>query len=588
MFLSITLSWHLDTNRQYLIKSVVQLNASRSMLPNALQLLSSKPAEMIENLSSSLMSIERLQRTVADMSIHNRMMVSKSDFDQLQAINLYLSTWSADVSHYASESFDRVTQSDTVQGADFLRIQLTRLPHKFDDLNRIIIKAETNINLLANVCHLVSLIILLLLSCYLLSSTGLAVSIINFFSTSKKQNRGNNSTRQVSADGSSRIYSRKTDSKLNQDSPDMQVTHHVLTRLLEEPGSIEPYLLLLKNIEGMIGATSSAIFTSSTASNELCLLASTAPSSTDWPENISREIMISFATDSSCPVKISDVSDPSVEYIYIKFPHGKSRHGLLIIKVDCGFKLNTQIEVALQAYSEQLANIVHSASLAQLNLRNAQYEERSAIARELHDSLAQSLSYLKIQSSRLQNIVIADNSLNVSNMQTNDKTLEIDDVIQDMRMNLNVAYRHLRELISTFRISTRGKSFATALDDSVHEFSNRSIVSIHVDNRLSAGMLTVAEEIQLLHIIREALSNIIRHSHATCANIAVHYKSPDQVSVTVEDDGIGLPATFSSDQHHGIIIMQERTHALNGDMLLEKRSIGGTRLSINFKASHPV
>ena len=235
--------------------------------------------------------------------------------------------------------------------------------------------------------------------------------------------------------------------------------------------------------------------------------------------------------------------------------------------------------MTLLEHSNRLANIISSVRLARLKLRHAKYEERAVIARELHDSLAQSLSYLKIQTSRLQNI------LTDSDIQAYSKAMEIDAMMQDLRSNLNIAYRHLRELISTFRLTMDGKNFSQALTDSVEEFSKRSGIAFDIDNRLPADILTVTEETQLLHIIRESLSNLVRHSQAKIALLSIHYNNSGQVTTMVEDDGIGLPDISNPEQHFGIIIMQERAHSIGGNISLNERADGGARLKIVFHAS---
>ena len=89
-------------------------------------------------------------------------------------------------------------------------------------------------------------------------------------------------------------------------------------------------------------------------------------------------------------------------------------------------------------------------------------DERTTIARELHDSLAQALSYMKLQVSRLQTLIRRGESSEV--------LLQVSD---ELREGLNSAYRQLRELLTTFRLQIQDGGIEQALDDTAREFAER-------------------------------------------------------------------------------------------------------------------
>ena len=66
-----------------------------------------------------------------------------------------------------------------------------------------------------------------------------------------------------------------------------------------------------------------------------------------------------------------------------------------------------------------------------------------------------------------------------------------------------------------------GKHLASSIEDSIIEFKQRTTIVIDSDIRLSGEELSAEEELQLLQLVREGLSNIVRHSHATRANISL-------------------------------------------------------------------
>lgn len=129
-------------------------------------------------------------------------------------------------------------------------------------------------------------------------------------------------------------------------------------------------------------------------------------------------------------------------------------------------------------------------------------EERAAIARELHDSIAQSLSCLKMQIACLQ-------------MQGETLSSASQALVQQMREELNGAYRQLRELLTTFRLQLTEPGLLAALQSTVAEFNPKLGLTIHLDYQLGPRTVPAYQAIHLLQIAREALSNILKHAAAS-------------------------------------------------------------------------
>lgn len=201
-------------------------------------------------------------------------------------------------------------------------------------------------------------------------------------------------------------------------------------------------------------------------------------------------------------------------------------------------------------------------------------EERAVIARELHDSLAQSLSYLKIQVSRLDSLLARGAG-----------EQEIRAILDDLREGLNSAYRQLRELLTTFRLRIEGEGLDAALAATVEEFRTRGL-EVRLDYRLQHCPLLAAEEIHVLHAVREALANVARHAGATLAQVSLHQRADGSVEAVVEDDGSGMPPHTTRRQHHGLVIMRERAATLGGDIRWEPARPHGTRVVLTFRPAH--
>ena len=94
--------------------------------------------------------------------------------------------------------------------------------------------------------------------------------------------------------------------------------------------------------------------------------------------------------------------------------------------------------------------------------------------------------------------------------------------------------------------------------------------------------LAVDEEIQVLQIVREAISNVVRHSQANHAEITLNKTSQQTIFITIDDDGIGTNDTKTNKRRHGMIIMQQRAHDLGGKLRVQPSNLGGTQIKVTF------
>jgi len=197
-------------------------------------------------------------------------------------------------------------------------------------------------------------------------------------------------------------------------------------------------------------------------------------------------------------------------------------------------------------------------------------DERTIIARELHDSLAQALSYMKLQVSRMQTLIRRGESME-----------NLEAVTAELREGLNNAYRQLRELLTTFRLQIHDAGLEQELQDTALEFSRRGDFHVEFQVERLAFQLSASEQIHLLQITREALSNCVRHAHAENAWLCLR-QIGETVELLVEDDGRGFSRDFDTRQHHGLSIMHERARSLNGVLHVNHRSPQGTLIHLVF------
>jgi two-component system, NarL family, nitrate/nitrite sensor histidine kinase NarX len=224
-----------------------------------------------------------------------------------------------------------------------------------------------------------------------------------------------------------------------------------------------------------------------------------------------------------------------------------------------------------EAVADQIATALTRSNQSREKRRLALMEERAVIARELHDSLAQSLSYLKIQVSRLQTL-----------SRKGPANPALDPVLQELRKGLNESYRHLRELLANFRLQMNEEGLEQALQETAAEFSKRGGINIELDVGLEGPPLESNHEVHLLHIAREALSNVVQHARASTARLSLHQTSDGACTLTVDDDGLGIPEHFEKIHHYGTRIMRERADSLGGTFSIGRAPTGGTRVQVRF------
>lgn len=256
-----------------------------------------------------------------------------------------------------------------------------------------------------------------------------------------------------------------------------------------------------------------------------------------------------------------------------KFPivRNDTNYGVITVRSQSLEPLESWQEQLLRSVADQFALALSLTVQKEQEHRLAMLSERTVIARELHDSLAQALSYLKIQVTRLQ--------------KSKDKErYDLQQpIIDELREGLSSAYRQLRELLTTFRLKMDTGGLKTALDNTVQQLQERTGMNISLHYQVTDLPLSPTEEIHLLQIVREATQNSINHSCGKSVDVRLTMLDDKSIELTVDDDGIGIPDSPEKLNHYGLAIMNERSRQLGGDVRILAREDGGTRVRFDFK-----
>ncbi|KKO54111.1 sensor histidine kinase [Paenibacillus sp. DMB20] len=207
---------------------------------------------------------------------------------------------------------------------------------------------------------------------------------------------------------------------------------------------------------------------------------------------------------------------------------------------------NDRLQVQLEDANKKISELV-------------KLEERQRIARDLHDTLGQKLSLIGLKSDLAGKLI----TKNPARAQAE---------IQDVRQTARSALKEVRELVTQMR--------GTRLEDEIFRISQilkAAQIEFNLDGEPKPANISLMNENVLSMCLKEAVTNIVKHSSATACSIHIEPGRTD-LKVTVKDNGIGIQSETAYCRGNGLRGMRERLEFVNGSM--EIRSDGGTILVI--------
>jgi len=227
----------------------------------------------------------------------------------------------------------------------------------------------------------------------------------------------------------------------------------------------------------------------------------------------------------------------------------------------------------LTSIGQHLGMAIEKSRLDEEANRLSIMEERTRLANELHDSLAQSLASLKFQ------VRVLDELLHSGEESALWHELEL------IENSLDEAYTELRELIAHFRAPVDKRGLVPAVEQAVERFRRDSGIRAFLQLEWSHANLPAEVDIQVLRIVQEALANIRKHSEANAVRVLMRAGKDRNYMVLIEDDGIGIQdktVDGGPGEHLGLKILQERAARIGGDLKIESEAGEGTRVILLF------
>jgi two-component system nitrate/nitrite sensor histidine kinase NarX len=233
----------------------------------------------------------------------------------------------------------------------------------------------------------------------------------------------------------------------------------------------------------------------------------------------------------------------------------------------------------IESVARHLGMAIAQSRLTDETLKLSVMRERTLLAYELHDSLAQTLASLRLH------IHMLDESLSDSERaRLKGEVLRIEGVLDE-------ANTELRELIAHFRAPVDEGGLKPALESLISRCRQNSSIDYVLQSNGPDRELPAASELQVLRIVREALTNIEKHSKANMVRVLVNTQTGGACRVLIEDDGIGLQLDTEQaapGDHIGLSIMRDRAQILGGTLSVDSEPGEGTRILLEFDPAHEV
>ena len=256
--------------------------------------------------------------------------------------------------------------------------------------------------------------------------------------------------------------------------------------------------------------------------------------------------------------------------------------GVYTLFLDTDREVCGDMSQLLQLTGELLGMALENARLTRENLRASLMNERQMMANEMHDSLAQTLHFIKMRISALEDALRHEDGTRPAAY------------VAEIGEAVGTAYSSLRQLLTHFRNRMNPHGLLHALQEMAAKFHARTGIVLDFANSAPDLDLAPDQEIQVFHIVQEALTNIGKHSQARHARLKLDRHS-GRYEITVEDDGAGLngypPAGAGSPRgsgnidSFGINIMRERAKHLGGTVEIDTLASRGTRVRLLFPAT---
>lgn len=227
------------------------------------------------------------------------------------------------------------------------------------------------------------------------------------------------------------------------------------------------------------------------------------------------------------------------------------------------------LENLIDSLCNQLGSAVNNLRLTEESRQLAVMQERNLMAQGLHDSIAQTLNFLNLQTQMLESSLKTQNHA------------EIHESLQFIKEGVKECYDDVRELLLNFRTKITRKEFAQAVETLVQRFRQQTHQTVSVNWQGDGLPLSSEQQLQFIFILQESLSNIRKHAQAS--NVSICFENNDDFIMRIDDDGRGFDLDMLqqlSGSHVGLGIMRERALRIKAQFDIQSSPVAGTQVCL--------
>jgi two-component system, NarL family, nitrate/nitrite sensor histidine kinase NarX len=266
----------------------------------------------------------------------------------------------------------------------------------------------------------------------------------------------------------------------------------------------------------------------------------------------------------------------------ISLSHAEQVLGIYNLFFEQRIEIEPATQNVLRLIGQLLGLTLHNARIERERLRVTVLKERQEMVNEVHDSIAQTLAYARMRLVLLNDAMIAHDEPGAVKY------------FSDVKQAVGEVHDNLREVMTYFRTRMDPLGLLHALQGMADGFFGRTGISLTIRNPLRSLSLSDEQEVQVFHIVQEALANIAKHSMARHAVIEIR-QNASWLEFVIEDDGLGMAApgvstivtmarSLEASTHFGLEIMQSRAQRLGGHIEVGENEGGGTRVCLRLPA----
>ena len=271
----------------------------------------------------------------------------------------------------------------------------------------------------------------------------------------------------------------------------------------------------------------------------------------------------------NCPYRDHETGELRTNMYCLRLSTEGARKAALQFEVASDFPLDEHELKVMEELGAEMALAIDKANLHVLEESQVDIakHERMRIARDLHDTVGQNVSYLRLKLEQLSTTHLTSDGA------------EFQDALANMLAVADETYIQVRNTLETLRAKEQ-RSMEETIRQHANQAGDRAAFSVQVHSSGPVGTLSPRQSREIASIACEALNNAEKHAGAEIVEVLLQWQDIE-FRLTVRDDGRGFDSTEQAHTSgYGLVIMQERSRAINANLKIRSTPGDGTEVAL--------